>query len=223
MIWDVKKLYILIEKNICKKAKESINSLVKRQEFANYHYVEYKKILDSKDNNYKKINLIFDDYSDNIKIQANVIACMQNMHSAFDILGHVIYYSLNLEANQETKIQEHKISIKTLGEKLRQVQSKNINQYNNLSLLLEKLIENSDFKHLDAIVNTSKHRYLINSDFTISDNFATYFFDSFKYKETDYQKCIVNDFIEREYNREKEFFIKIGNEIIEILQLHPSE
>jgi hypothetical protein len=213
MTLDIKKLYVLIEKKygkgVCKKAKESINSLVKRQEFARYHYIEYKKILNSKDSISKNIDLIFDDYADNIKIEANVVACMQNMHSAFDILGHVIYYAFNLGASEKTKIQEDKIYIKSIRGKLEDEQLKN---------LLKELIEHDDYKYLEAIVNHSKHRYLINHDLTIAGNTTTYFFDAFEYKEINYKKCVVNDFIEREYNREVRLIMQIENELINILE-----
>ncbi|QHG91075.1 hypothetical protein CVO_04115 [Sulfurimonas sp. CVO] len=213
MTLDRKQLYTLIEekhgKKICEMAKESINSLVKRREFASFHFNEYRKILDSKDTISKKIDLIFDDYADNLKIEANVIACMQNMHSAFDILGHVIYYAFNLGASEKTKILENKIYIKSIRGKLEDEQLKN---------LLKALIEHDDYKYLEAIVNHSKHRYLINHDLTIAGNTATYFFDSFKYGEKYYEKCVVNDFIEREYNREVRLIMQIENELINILE-----
>ena len=106
---DLVNLRSLAQKNIAKERYDDfkliINSLIDRQDFAKYHYREYRRIIDSKDNIHKQMNLIMsnenDDYWDQVGIRTHVLSCMQNLHIVHDILAHLITYALDLKFSNE--------------------------------------------------------------------------------------------------------------------------
>ncbi|MGE4444986.1 MAG: hypothetical protein AB7E37_08485 [Candidatus Altimarinota bacterium] len=218
MSWDVDKLKFLVTSKVSKEANEkiidSINSIQNRMHYSRYHFWEYKTIIDNLDNFSKRMSLIFKtkdeyDFDTAIKIEANIIGCLQNMHAIYDILAYVINYSLNLG------IKEDKITIYSVKKELNS-KSECIDLMN----LMEELMEHDNFKYLNANVNHSKHRSLISLCYSISfiDDWHGHKFISFNYKGGEYTERNIYDFIIEEYNRESQLVIRIGNELNTILE-----
>lgn len=175
---------------------KALNSLDARIMFAEYHFYEYKKITNEE-------NWV-------IVAQANIVACMQNLHSSHDILGYLIYFILELEFDNPRNINLSNVILKIDKSK-----------YEYLIELLNELINHDDFEYLNAYTNHSKHRHIINPIFNLGipdiKKFGFYF-DAFKYDKNDYEKRKVDEFLTNEYNREFQIIIQIENELINIIE-----
>ncbi|MCT7507168.1 hypothetical protein [Aliarcobacter cryaerophilus] len=175
---------------------KTLNSLDARIMFAEYHFYEYKQIT-NEENWY-------------IISQANIVACMQNLHSSHDILGYLIYFLLELEFDTPKNIYLNKVFSKIDKSK-----------YTYLIELLDKLINHDDFKYLNAYTNHSKHRHIVNPIFNLGIPDIKKFgfsFDAFKYDKNNYEKRKVDEFLTNEYNREFQLIIQIENELINIIE-----
>lgn len=215
---DLVKLRNLVQTNMSEGRygdfKLILNSLIDRQEYAKYHYREYRRIIDSKNNILKQMNLIMSDdnkdYQDMVGIKANALACIQNLHVIHDILAHLITYALSLEFKDERQI--------TLKNAHSKIQEKIA--YVSIDKLLVELTENDDFKYMVANVNHSKHKYNIEPSITVSpikEPSVTCSFSKFSFHGKKYPEKDTDDFFKTEFNRELKLILHIENELIDIL------
>lgn len=175
---------------------KTLNSLDARIMFAKYHFYEYKQITNEE--NWAII------------ARANIVACMQNLHSSHDILGYLIYFILELEFDNLQNINLSNVILKIDKSK-----------YEYLIELLNELINHNDFEYLNAYTNHSKHRHIVNPIFNLGIPDIKQFgfsFDDFKYKKKTYEKRKVDEFLTNEYNRELQIIIQIENELINIIE-----
>lgn len=187
-----------------------IESLAKRWEYIKYHFQEYERMTNHINNSNNAIIFIFNFDKSNVinklAIEANIIALMQNLHTIKDILVHLIYYSLNLKIEFERDITLWKV--KKELEKL--TDSKN------LINLIDELNIHLNSKFLNAIVNISKHRYVIFPKFYVemSKDWFGYKFLPFEYESEKYEEKKIHEFISEEYDRQLKLDIEIKNELI---------
>lgn len=196
-----------------------IESLHDRQDYAKYHFKEFK-ILSSYNNQSELIisclSMDTESIDKRLAIKANIMACIQSMHITHDLLAQLIFNVLVLTINGNITLYQ----IITYLESLRN------GKYSKLLELLIKLAgKDVKNKHLyigyvSAIVNHSKHTY------TIEPKTKTYFypnvhkrfyFKEFNYKGFLYKEIDAEFLINSEYNREAKLIIEIENELINIL------
>lgn len=204
-----------------------IESLHDREDYAKYHYQEYKRLSDEKESVYEAFKLATSFDQDYIKhrraMKANIIACMQNMHIIHDLLGFLIFKVLDL------KINNNNIYIRTV---INFLKSLNSDRHATLLKLLYKLAgeDNNNqpiyFEYLSDIVNHSKHKYTIEPKF--NTNFdakieRAWYFDNFTHRNKTHEKMDAIFFINTEYSRESNLTIQIENELINILKKEKKE
>lgn len=174
---------------------KTLNSLDARIMFVKYHFHEYKQT--------DRENWL-------IVAQANIVACMQNLHSSHDILGYLIYFLLELEFDKPRNI--------NLANVIPKIDKAN---YTYLMELLNKLTNHEDYEYLNAYTNHSKHRHIVNPIFNLGIPDIKQFgfsFDAFEYRNNNYKKRKVDEFLTSEYYRESKIIIQIGNELIKIIE-----
>jgi len=201
---------------ISKKIELIIESLHDRQDFARYHFYEYKDVMHTLNNDKLKIEQALQinnkNKKDAIAIKANITACMQNIHITHDILAYLIATVLNLDLN------EREISFVKVKEKS--------SSFINLKKLLEDFSGHNDYKYLISYSNHTKHRFHIDSKLTFhftQDKHYTAIFEKFSFKGNSYTEQAIESFLVREFNREQKLIIAIENELINILQMQDED
>lgn len=230
MNWDIKKLKEKVRKAhgkpIYLALSPCLNSLIERQDFTRYHYHEAKYLLEkhiNKDRNEKEIfQLVFAENGtqteqfeyDKLRARAHITGCIQNLHSTSDILGHVIYYSLNLTNSK----QDRDINLYNVNKWL----DKNY-QYQEIKNSLDRLINHQNYKYLAAISNYSKHRSIIsvNLQFNLrktGTEMTELVFPTFTHDRKTYPTTPAYQFLTSEFDRESRLVIEIGNKINQLLE-----
>lgn len=230
MTWNRKELENDIEILFGKEQRELLSPCLKTIEekefYATYHCNEVERLINEElkgiaPDNHKLINLIDDTGEMNKKVvlvvrkaRAHIIACLQSLHSLADVLAHVIYFALNMDNDTGTKIDSKKIYASSVSGKLNLISGAN-----SLKTVFDSLIKDDGFRYLSAIVNCSKHRNLINTNFWINLNPNKEYsangleFFEFKIKEDNYAQKRVIEFIKNEHSRIDNLVIEIGMEI----------
>lgn len=230
MKWDLKELKEKVLKIHGKPAYSNLspclNSIVERQEFARYHYHEVKGFMEGyMDDNYSDMELfrlVFagsgshkEQLEDNkFRARAHIVGFVQSLHSVSDILGHVVYYSLNLsQARTERDISLLKVR-KWVGAH---------REYKEIKVGLDELINHQDYEYLTALANYSKHRSIVSLNFNFNlrrsaTEMKELVFPSFTYDGTCFRATSAYQFLESEFNRESKLVLEIGNEINRILK-----
>lgn len=216
---NLEKLRELIQVNTTDKrfreVKFIIGSIVERLHCAMYHYEEYRHIMDQERNIKEHFEYLFDEdnkyYREKIAMVANVLSFMQSIHVVHDILAHLISYTLNIHFDDERYISLYNVHNK-IKEKA---------EFSSIDSLLQKLIDNNDFKYIAANVNHSKHKYNISPSRYVdlrTKPIMTCSFSPFVYKNVEYEKRDVDVFFNSEFKREERIIITIENTIIDILE-----
>lgn len=205
----------------------SLDSIFENQDFAKYHYFEIKKLisghLDSGKTGKDYFQLVMSTDSNvreseeqfSTSCKAHIISLLRNMHSIPDLLAHVVYFCLGFNINSETSLDESKVSLFNVKKIL-----ENNPKYRKLLELLTCLSVNDDFKYLKDLGNYTKHRANVIPKLSYSmehegEDVYKFTFEAFKkYPETPAIK-----FLNREYNRESEQIIIIGNTINELVAM----
>lgn len=154
-------------------AKPALNSTTLISLYAKYHYHEAKKLLcNLTDKQFKEnypIELVLGLLTEKekielsiIKIEANIITCLFNIHAIADTLWHIVYYSFGLNL-AENKLSEAGVNITSVSNLI-----KSNNHFTKVHKHLESLINEGDFDHLSAIVNCAKHRGIKRVNFSAS-------------------------------------------------------
>ncbi|MCG3677892.1 hypothetical protein [Aliarcobacter butzleri] len=213
---DLNELRNYIKNENLGKVNLCIESLARKWEYIKYHFGEYERMTNHIKNSNNAIIFIFDSDKnkiiDKLGIEANIIALMQNLHTIQDILGHLIYYSLDLKIQKEEDISLGKVKNKL----------KELTNLENLINLIDELNTHPNSNFLNAVVNMSKHRYIIFPLFYVemSKNWYGYKFLPFEYKGKKHEEKRIHEFILEEYKRELKLEIKIKNELINYLKTY---
>ncbi len=199
-----------------------LESIVTREYYARFHFQEGRKLvyefLSTREGVKDLAKLVFGGVKeDQVEFhrrcrcaEAHVLACLQSIHSAYDIMGHVLYYSLGMNNIPDQIIPDHIIGIKSVYNKIR-----DINIYDSIVSEIYKYINNDNYKYLSAIVNHSKHRSIVNICFTVDicgdeKDLYKFNFNEFVYNGENYVPRCAYTFIDEEYNRCSSQIVSIG-------------
>lgn len=216
-----------------KKAHPSVRSMTDRPEFCFYHYHEALHIM----NEYISSNLtgiglwgVYEDYEEfsylMLKIRANIVAFVQSLHAVSDTCSHMLYYALALDKLPKP-LKERNIYDKEVLKLLEQQRDAGNSEYDNLCRLFRELSNGVNYKYLNALTNTSKHRSIIrpelNEDVTgRREEKWILFLESFWHAGELFEKTNAREFMQKEYDRIQPLTVNIGVELNEVLmKLHP--
>ena len=210
-------------------AKPALNSTTLMSHYAKYHYHEAKKLLGNLTTKQFKenypIELVLGLLTEKekqklelsiIKIEANIIACLFNIHAIADTLSHIVYYSFGLNL-ADNKLSEVGVNITSVSNLI-----KSNNHFSSVHKLLESLINDGDFDHLSAIVNCAKHRGIKRLKFSASgaENLGeplSLKIPSYTYKTKSFPEIDLKIFLNNQYNRISKLNIDTGIEINKII------
>jgi len=231
--WDLTQTRTLIDELYGKAqldiARESLNSVVDRQRYAQYHYGEIKSLLkahlDSElAQNKSVLHVILGGDAERqneldwclVKVGANVIACLQSMHSLADILAHAVYYSLGCNRSPGG-LSERAVALQSVQRHI-----SGTPDCATVSLLLSSISGEGEFKYLGALVNHSKHRSVIKAglwaDMTQpAPEPYTLKFQPFTYNGTTYERREIWPFLEKEYDRLSMIVVATGHALNDVL------
>lgn len=212
-----------------KKAHPSVRSMPDRPEFCRYHYHEALDMM----NEYIKSNLketglwgICENYDEfsylMLKIRANIIAFVQSLHAVADTCSHMLYYSLALDKHPKP-LKERDIYAKEVLKLLEQQRDAGHSEYDKLCRLFREVTTGDDYKYLNALTNTSKHRSIVrpelNEDFTgRREEKWILFLESFWYAGELFEKTNAREFMQKEHDRIQPLTVNMGVELNEVLK-----
>ncbi|QFU21960.1 hypothetical protein FM038_007200 [Shewanella eurypsychrophilus] len=199
----------------------SLDSIFENQDFSRFHYFEIKDLIsehminNQSGSDYLKLVINTDiivrgnEHQFSTSCKAHIIALLRQMHSIPDLLAHVIYYCFGFNLSNETCLDAQKVSLFNVKQIL-----KKDSIYSELLELLNSLTANEDFKYLKDLGNYIKHRANVVPKLSYSmqhegEKVYKFTFDAFE----SYPEVPAIDFLNREYNRQSEQIISIGNEL----------
>jgi hypothetical protein len=228
MKWDFEKTRNLVEKkyglNQLLLIRPHLNSIYDRMYFASYHFNEYKKILrenlDAKLTDSNIVEVLFPttwEKDSPIKhhlkqVDANIVACLQNLHCCADTLSHAVFFATGLNLAPKP-LKEKQVALETVTKSI-----SSMPQFDKIKDKLQEFDTNVDWQHLSALVNYSKHRSIIDSnlniDFKVSNNLPYYLeFQEFKYKDISYRKREVDSLLHDSSRWLSSLIVRTGNSL----------
>ncbi|BCK05129.1 hypothetical protein VCSRO162_3320 [Vibrio cholerae] len=225
LIWHIKELKAdvtaLFGREQTSALSSSLDSIFENYDFARYHYSEIKRLINNHmlgkkyPAEYLMLALTTDAEVLNAEIEfklayrANVFALLKNLHSISDFLAHVVYYSFGLNHDKSTSIECDKLNLYQVKKSLEKRK-----ELCDILASLETLTNHSDYKYLRDVVNHTKHRSNILSDFTYDPNQHGEGIYQISFKPFGiHGEVSVNDYLNREYNRENALIIELGNKL----------
>ncbi|MFW6046689.1 MAG: hypothetical protein ACOCP4_02720 [Candidatus Woesearchaeota archaeon] len=234
MKWNIKKFKELVRflygHEQLEKVKIPLNSLFWKLMLSKYHSEESKKIYRSyfsgKREEYVEatINVLLaasgSEKANQFKeafifSEAHVIAYAQALHSTVDILSQIIYYSFNLKQVLTHPLYSSQISLNKIYDILTQ---EGIAE--NVTNAIEKLKKSPEFCYLQAYVNITKHRSLVDTTHRVSFQTKRYgiVIRPFEYKGDNFLQKWANDFVNQDFEEMQKRLITIGNEMNQYLE-----
>ena len=145
--------------------------------------------------------------------KAHIISLLRQMHSIPDLLAHVIYYCFGFNLDNKTHLAANKVSLHNVKKILG-----NRSTYSELIELLNLLTGNDDYRYLKDLGNYTKHRANVVPKLSYSmehkgEQVYKFTFEAFE----SYPEVSAIDFLNREYNRQSERIIAIGNKLNELV------
>lgn len=231
--WDNGETKSLVEavfsRNQWAMAHPSVRSMMDRPEFCRYHYHEALDMM----NAYIEANLkerglwgVYEDYDEfsylMLKVRANIVAFVQSLHAVADTCAHMLYYCLALDKLPKP-LKERDIYAKEVLKVLEQQRDAGHPEYDKLCRLFREVTAGADYKYLNALTNTSKHRSIIrpqlNEDATgkRSEKYIL-FLESFWYAGEHYKEANAREFMQKEHDRIQPLTVDIGVELNEALK-----
>lgn len=209
--------------------RKCLESIIDRQRYAGYHFHEHMRLLeehiDAKlpSTSIYKVTLPLDAHLQAdldfclTRVSANIVACVQSMHSLADILAHVIYFASGLNL-QPRPLSEQAIYIHTVAKRLSAD-----DMYYPVTEILEEIAGNSDFVYLSALVNHSKHRSIVGTVLSVdppADGRPPYvlLFDEFSYKGMTYERRPIQPYLEPTYSWLSSRIVDCGNALNSVLE-----
>lgn len=215
--------------NQWEKAHPSVRSMTDRPEFCRYHYHEALDMMEEYiDSHLKETGLwgVYENYGEfsylMLKIRANIAAFVQSLHGVADTCSHMLYYSLALDKLPKP-LEERNIYAKGVLKRLEQQRDSGHPEYEKLCRLFREITTGDDYKYLDALTNTLKHRRVVrpelNEDATgRRDKKWTLFLESFSYAGELFGAMDARDFMRNEHDRIQPLTVNIGVELNEVLK-----
>lgn len=190
--------------------RKCLDSIIDRQRYAKYHFNEYHRLLAEHideqlvSKSIYRITLAFEpDERTELdlcltRVSANIIACIQSLHSLADIFSHTVYFTLGLNTKQY-KLDERKINIRSVAHTL-----KRMTDFSEIAAILDGIIKHDNFVYLDALVNHSKHRSIVGMVLSVdppADGQPPYalLFEEFVYDKEPYPSRDIQLFIDPAY------------------------
>jgi hypothetical protein len=208
-------------------AKRCLNSACNRQIHARYHFMEAKRLLSEHidgqlpEKSIYELTLPTDGESASglnyclVRVEANILACAQALHSLEDILSHVVYFASGLNLSIKA-IPEQNIRLSTVMSALDSDPS-----FKEVCERLHVLSSHPQFEVVNAIVNHSKHRGIVETalhvdPFNANDPYELHF-ESFWYKGRTHVEQEVGKVLEPAYEAISQAVVEVGNAINQAL------
>ena len=235
--WDLSRTDALVETVFGREQREIVHaclrSIVDRQKFAQYHYLETERLLKGFQQKYlngrhllevvhggdERGSIAFERLM--IKAGAHVTACIQAMHAIPDILASGVYLALGLNRRQDA-LPDRRVNITSVTHRLKSEPG-----CADLAVLLEEVSSGHEYEHVAAVSNLSKHRTVIRASLSQDETgtrerpheFHIMSFD----KPTDggmkhYPSISLADLVVDEFSRVGLLILKIGHKIDEVLE-----
>lgn len=231
--WDLHHTYCLVERAFGRDqvalVKPCLQSVVDRQNFASYHFLETRRLLKSfKRKHLADKNLLVALHGARnpsarvpfevlmIKAGAHATACVQAIHAISDILASGVYFATGLNLSAQP-LSDRDISINSVSTLVKRTPS-----LANLADPVSRIAAGQQYEHLAALSNLSKHRTIIrtalNEDWTGKrKELHEFHFPAFsratKSGKEYYFEVSFASLTEAEYNRLGFLVIEIGHEI----------
>ncbi|WP_458129817.1 hypothetical protein [Pseudomonas sp. Z2-11] len=211
-----------------KKAHPSVRSMTDRPQFCRYHYHEALDMMNGYiESKLKETGLwgVYEDYDEfsylMLKIRGNVTAFVQSLHAVADTCSHMLYYSLELD-KLPRPLKERDIYAKKVLKLLEQQRDAGHSEYDNLCRFFREITTGDDYKYLDALTNTSKHRSIVRSELNEDatgkrEEKWILFLESFWYAGELFEKSNAREFMRKEHDRIQHLTVNIGVELNNVL------
>ncbi len=203
---------------------EALYSTKSRAEYAAYHHFEAERLHKLRKSRIRssaspaRAKMVYqvEHPEESIASAANVVACLQNAHAIFDLFMFGAYYALFI--GEADPLLEPK------GVTWRNVEPL-LSKRPELATLcsqLKQLRANADFKYLDALVNSSKHRAVIKTkhyivfDYVTDDESAPRF-DEFDFNGKTHARREALPFTRSVCNLMRYFIVAAGQELDAVL------
>jgi hypothetical protein len=206
------------------KVSPSLHAMAQRQAYARYHFQEVRRLLE----NFQSLHLADkpllvvahgpDESARNafqtvmFETGAHALACILSIHAIADVTAFAVYQALGYGLSA-TAGRERKISATKLHPDLRRTSG-----HEGIADLLEKLINDTSYKHICALANHSKHQGLVrpalNEDWT-GEREQRYElrFAAFKHNGKPFPECELTSLLKPAYAIASSTVIDIGNQI----------
>lgn len=211
------------------KAQPSVRSMTDRPEFCRYHYHEALDMM----NEYIEFKLketglwgVYENYDEfsylMLKIRANITAFVQSLHAVADICSHMVYYALALD-RLSMPIKERDIQAYKVLKLLEQQRNGGHTDHDKLCTLFREFTTGDDYKYLNALSNTSKHRSIVRSELNEDvtgerEEKWILFLESFWYAGEFFEKTNAREFMQKEFDRIQHLTVKTGVELNDVLK-----
>lgn len=212
---DVERLF---GKDQLRPLNQCLRTINDRRAFARYHYqeAENKMRAVTQDRTEPELTAALlgafdtDELSfDGMRFEAyaHTVACIQNMHAVADNMIHFVYYALGLNLDPTCSIKNERNV--TWGKVKKNLPLGPVKEG------LTSLNEDPGFAYLAALSNHSKHRSIIEVDYTISYESAAHGlrFTPFAYGDAPYPAKWVNSTLRDEYHRQEDLIYSIGTNV----------
>lgn len=207
--------------NLCA-IRKGLESIRDRQRYAHYHFQEYRRLLSEhiddrltsksiyeitfafEPNQREELDLCLSHAS------ANVVACVQSLHSLGDILAHVVYFALGLNTG-ESKLRERDVSLSSVARLLKQNPA-----FVKLVTIFDGILSDPEFVYLTALVNHSKHRSIVDPVLSVDPPVEgqppyVLLFEAFTYDETPHPQHNIQSVLESTYDWLSQEIVECGN------------
>lgn len=229
--WEIAETRTLIELrhglSQLRLSQHCLRSVTERLRHARYHFQEARGLLKSRIDDRLSTKSIYtltwptDGESWNeldnclMRVEANAIACAQSIHSIADILAHVVYFALALNLERKP-LREQDVSFVSvrlalaLAPKLAGVLRP-----------LDALESEASFTAVEAIVNHSKHRGIVEPRLSIEppNAVAPYAFEfgAFTYRNVQYAEREIEQVLAPAYEAASKAVVSTGIELNAVL------
>jgi len=177
--WDIAETRRLIERRHGReqlgRIRNCLRAVNERLRHVRYHFDEARQLLkshiDDRVGNDKDIYTITWPTEEEdataldsclMKVEANMIAAAQAIHSTADNLAHVVYYALGLNLGLK-QLPERDVTIHRIIDVL----ASDSSTYGSVAQPLRMLIGDASFSRIGAITNVAKHRGFVESQLSI--------------------------------------------------------
>lgn len=149
--------------------KSSLDALALRQEYARYHYHEVGRLLEDFQNRHLTMKplLVVMHGKDKaareefellmVQIGAHALACVMSIHALADLMAYAAYQALGYSL-QPGALRERDINAGNVCDRL-----EGLPEHNRIADLVGNFLIDTNFKHVAALTNKSKHQALVRS------------------------------------------------------------